>query len=85
LLNMINVKREINKIVFLLFEELVKILNSWFNFLKIKMRAKDILFCIIQNRGVIKIINANVLIQFSGKEKKEEGSKTENKFVIIVN
>jgi len=62
----------------------ISTLNSLCSFIKILLIKISLLFGVNQNIGVIMIINIIALPQFKGRLKIEEGSKTENKLVIII-
>jgi hypothetical protein len=61
-----------------------RVLNSACNFLVIDVIIILVLLGTNQKTGVIIIVNNIALAQFNGREILEEGSKTENKFVIII-
>jgi len=62
-----------------------RILNSVLNLLKSLDKIIKFLLGRAQNIGAIIEIIKIVLNQFNGRRKKEEGSKTEKRFLIIVN
>jgi len=84
LLHKIKKNIEINIIVKLALFKFNKILNSFINFLKIEDNKIKFLLGRIQYKGEIKRPYRKVLDQLKENLKKEEGSKTENKFLIIV-
>jgi len=62
-----------------------KILNSDLNFLKRLLIITKFLLGSNQNTGIKMIPRRIVLIQFKEKLKKDEGSNTEKRFLIIIN
>jgi hypothetical protein len=85
LLHKIKKKIVVNKIVRLEFDTFNKILNSELSFVKRLLRIIKFLVGRAQNKGKVRTIKRKVLIQLRERLKKDEGSKTENRFLIIVN
>jgi hypothetical protein len=81
----ININKEINiKELPLNDSGPISTLNSLCSFIKILLIKINLLLGVSQNIGVIIIINIIALPQFKGRLKIEEGSKTENRLVIII-
>jgi hypothetical protein len=61
-----------------------RVLNSLWSLAKIAFRIKNVLFGDTQKMGVKIKINKIALAQLRGRLNIEDGSKTENKLVIII-